>query len=94
VAVFPKPLDYALALRAISVPGVPGVAALSSDETEWRFTPDTPWTEGDFHLAIDTELEDVAGNRIGRAFGVDIFTEVTRQITTQTVSLPFRVGPP
>jgi hypothetical protein len=93
VVAFPRPLDYALALRTISVPGVTGIATLNSDETEWRFTPDAPWKQGDIHLAIDTALEDVAGNRIGRAFDVDTFTEVTRKITAQTVLLPFRVGP-
>jgi hypothetical protein len=37
-------------------------------------------------------LEDLAGNRVGRAFDVDLFQEVTAQIQRETVSIPFRIG--
>jgi hypothetical protein len=89
---FPRPLDYALALRTISVAGVAGAAQVSAEETEWRFTPKAPWSAGEFRLVIDTALEDVSGNRVGRAFDVDTFTEVSKKITSQTVTLVFRVG--
>ena len=40
----------------------------------------------------DTGLEDLAGNRIGQAFDIDVFERVTEHITTgTTVSLPFVV---
>lgn len=65
---FPKPLDYALLLRTLDVPGVRGTVALDRDETEWTFTPAEPWKTGAYKLSIDTTLEDLAGNRIGRLF--------------------------
>jgi hypothetical protein len=71
----PRPLDAALALRALSVwKGVaelPGEARLERDETRYVFTPDSPWTTGRYSLHADSVLEDVAGNRIGRPFDID-----------------------
>jgi hypothetical protein len=89
---FPRPLDYALLQHAITVDGVKGSVEVAPGETEWRFTPDAPWKPGDYRLTVNTKLEDLAGNRIGRAFDVDLFKEVTAQIQTETVSIPFRVG--
>lgn len=89
---FPRPLDYALINRAITVDGVKGKVEVAAGETEWRFTPDAPWRPGAYRLTVDTALEDLAGNRVGRAFDVDTFNEVTPTIQTETVSLPFNVG--
>lgn len=89
---FPRPLDYALLQRAISVDGVKGTVEVTRGETEWRFRPDTPWKESQYRFTVNTTLEDLAGNRVGRAFDVDKFEEVTGQIQTETVSIPFRVG--
>jgi hypothetical protein len=36
-------------------------------------------------------LEDLAGNRIGRPFDVDLFDRVTERITTETTTLPFEI---
>jgi hypothetical protein len=89
---FPRPLDYALLQRTISVAGVAGKIAIARNETEWRFTPDGLWKPGAYVLTVDTSLEDLAGNRVGRAFDVDTFHEVTQQIQTQSVSVHFRIG--
>jgi hypothetical protein len=64
----PKPLDYALLLRTLDVPGVRGTVDLGRDEMEWIFTPAEPWKIGAYKISVDTTLEDLAGNRIGRAF--------------------------
>lgn len=40
----------------------------------------------------DKDLEDLAGNSIGRVFEVDVFEKVERRPTPQAVCLPFRVG--
>ena len=48
---FPKPLDYALLQHEIEVTGVRSRGRqrpVERDETEWRFTPDQPWTAGDY----------------------------------------------
>jgi hypothetical protein len=68
VVKFPKPLDYALLQRTLEVVGVHGRVVVDREETEWSFTPSEPWKPGAYKLAIDTTLEDLAGNRIGRAF--------------------------
>ena len=89
---FPRPLDAALLERTITVGGVSGKVAVAQEETEWRFTPDTPWKAGGYQLSIDTTLEDVAGNRVGRPFDVDTFSEVTREIQVESVAVAFRIG--
>ncbi|RYD92330.1 MAG: hypothetical protein EOP61_25775, partial [Sphingomonadales bacterium] len=72
---FDRPLDHALAQRAISVTRdggrLSGRVALEDDERVWRFTPDQAWASGDYFIAVDGVLEDLAGNRPGKAFDVD-----------------------
>jgi hypothetical protein len=89
---FPEPLDYALLQHEISVsPEVPGTVAVGQNETEWRFTPQRPWTRGDFKIVIRTDLEDLAGNHILRPFDVDTFDPITRKVTAEVVTLPLRI---
>jgi hypothetical protein len=87
---FPEPLDYAMLQHAIEVRGVAGKVEVSQGETEWRFTPAQPWKPGDHELLIQSNLEDLAGNKVGRAFDVDIFDKVTRTVSRETVSMQFR----
>jgi hypothetical protein len=72
---FDRPLDAALAVRALSVwkggAELPGAARLEAAETRLAFTPDHPWTPGRYALRADPVLEDIAGNRIGRPFDID-----------------------
>ena len=46
---------------------------------------------GAYRLLIDTGIEDLSGNHIGQAFDLDKFQTVTKNIETQTISLPFEV---
>lgn len=87
---FGRPLDSALALRLITA-DVAGQARLRDGERRWEFVPKEPWTAGEHRLNIDVTLEDLAGNRVGRPFDVDVFNPVTRKITGETVVLPFRI---
>lgn len=89
---FPEPLDYALLQRLLAVDGVNGHRSIAAGEQEWRFIPEQPWQAGQYRVTIDTALEDLAGNRVGRVFDVDTFERVTSRITQRTVSLPFRIG--
>jgi hypothetical protein len=91
VLTFPEPLDYAMLQHAIEVRGVPGKVEVARNEQEWRFTPEQPWKTGEHHLTVHTALEDLAGNKVGRAFDVDVFEKVTRTVERETVSLPFRL---
>lgn len=96
---FPEPLDHALAERLIQVVAVSGgtrryvagTATLSDQERRLSFVPDQPWTAGAHELEIPTILEDLAGNKVGKVFDVDVFEEVTRTVTPDTVALPFAV---
>jgi hypothetical protein len=92
---FPEPLDHGLLRRALGVQraGAPveGEVTIEAAETRWRFTPRGGWTPGDYDLVALAFLEDLAGNRIGRAFEVDNFertdltTEPERTTRTFTV---------
>jgi len=92
---FQKPLDFALLQRMLTIEGssgsVPGTISVGRDETEWRFVPSAPWESGSYQLGINTELEDLAGNKVGEAFDVDTFQPVTKHIATATVSRPFQI---
>ncbi len=96
---FPEPLDRALSLRLISVIGpdgqpVKGSAELSHDQTDWQFKPEAFWQAGkEYRLLVGTDLEDLAGNGIGRPFEVDMTRPITSRVKTETVTLPFRIGP-
>jgi hypothetical protein len=65
---FPKPMDYALLERLLTIPGVPGTVSIDRAETRWTFIPNQPWRPGKYELKVDLALEDLAGNRIDRVF--------------------------
>lgn len=92
---FPKPMNDALLQRMLWVAtpqgNVDGTVSAAQQETQWRFVPRTPWKPGDYQLVVDTAIEDVAGNRIGQPFDVDVFEHVTQHIATKTISLPFTI---
>jgi hypothetical protein len=94
--IFPEPMDHALAQRLIRVAAEPqgiveGTVSLDDQERRWIFTPDTVWRRGRYQLIIQTTLEDLAGNNIGKPFEVDLFEGVGRRLSTTTVKLPFEI---
>jgi len=96
---FPRPLDFALLEHAITVRGpdgpISGQVAVENDEGQWRFTPAQPWRPGDYELGVDGALEDLAGNRIGRPFDVDLSGPPPRRIAPSlaggTATLRFHI---
>jgi len=92
---FPRPMNYALLLRMLQVASthgtVAGAVSIAQQETQWRFMPQTPWKTGGYRLIADTAIEDLAGNRIGQPFDIDVFDHVTQHITAASISLPFNV---
>lgn len=86
---FPVPMNYPLLQRMLQVPGIAGAISIARHETEWRYTPEQPWKPGTHQLVVDTGLEDLAGNKIGQPFDIDVFSRVTEHIETKTVSVPF-----
>jgi hypothetical protein len=93
---FPESLDRALLDRLISVTdatghSTQGQVTIRESETLWQFRPAIGWKAGDYAITVGTELEDLAGNSVARPFEVDASGPISRQIATETVSLPFRV---
>jgi hypothetical protein len=92
---FPSPLDHGLLRRALGVAraGAPvaGEISIGPGETRWLFTPRDPWAEGDYELVALSFLEDLAGNRIGRAFEVDEFERTDKTTEPEKFVREFRV---
>jgi len=70
---------------------ISGTIDVGRNESEWRFTPRQPWTAGNYRLVVDTSLEDLAGNKIGQPFDIDVFDKITERLTTATTSIPFEI---
>ena len=99
VVAFGRPMDHALAQRLIHVTRqsgelVEGKAAVEDQERRWTFVPGRSWKAGPYRLVVQTTIEDLAGNNIGKSFEVDLFEGVQRRITNSTVKLPFEVRGP
>jgi hypothetical protein len=93
---FSEPMDRALAERVIRVVNgsgepVGGKAGLEDQERRWNFVPIAPWHRGTYRIVIESTIEDLAGNNIGKPFEVDLFENVQRRVTNPTVRLPFEV---
>ena len=89
-------MDNALIQRVIHVTDasgkpVAGQIVLSDQERHWSFQPLGPWKPGQHQLVIQTTIEDLAGNNIGKQFDVDLFEGVQRRLTTSTVKLPLPI---
>jgi hypothetical protein len=92
----PTPLDHALLGRMVWVVDaagtkVPGALTVGGGERLLTFASRDRWLRGDYRLVIDTRLEDVCGNRVGRPFEVDVFDPVTPRIESKTVERAFQV---
>jgi hypothetical protein len=97
VLTFPEPMDHALAGRLIRVIDrfdqlVGGKVTLGEEERRWTLIPDGEWSRGDHHIVIQTTIEDLAGNNIGKPFEVDLVEPVQRQLTRSSVRVPFVVN--
>jgi sugar phosphate isomerase/epimerase/ribosomal protein L35AE/L33A len=86
---FEKPLDFALAGRLVRVAGSQATGKVAADGRSVAFAG--PWNPGDYTLTVDTRLEDPCGNRVGRAFEVDVFGPVTKTPPTATTERRFTV---
>ena len=96
-------LDAALLQRFIDVVDsrgqlVQGKVTIEEDERVWIFRPDQPWTAGKHSLEILKTLEDLAGNKIGRAFETDRVEQPAAATSgpeaSLTYTLPFTIAAP
>lgn len=93
---FAEPMDHALALRVIQIEDesgrrIVGKASLADEERRWMFAPEIDWRGGRYHIAVQTTIEDLAGNNIGKPFEVDLFEDIDRHLKIQMVRLPFEI---
>jgi hypothetical protein len=83
VVTFGAGLDRALLERALSVErgsqALHGTIIVKAGEAQVSFAPQVAWPPGDYTLVVQPELEDPAGNRIGRAFEARDPADDTRQ---------------
>lgn len=90
---FDRPIDNALATKFITITGtqgeVKGNATLTASNL-WRFTPDQPWPEDQYHVLVDPRLEDVAGNNFNNVFDIDLSKE-NRVHSTEPLKYPFSI---
>ena len=93
---FSEPLDEALLYRMIVVKNsgqavIEGTVTVDQEETGWHFKPNSTWMAGQYLLEVDTALEDLAGNKIGKLFDVDVFDKIDTTLRTPKVTIPFTV---
>jgi hypothetical protein len=67
--ILPKPLDWALLLRSITIASeggrlVNGRIEIDQGERRWSFAPILPWTAGAYSVRVASSLEDVCGNSL------------------------------
>jgi hypothetical protein len=93
VLMFPKPLDWALLWRTITIAsegGQPmdGRIAIDQGERRWSFTPTSPWTAGSYSVRIASSLEDVCGNSLLAAFDRPLRSagDLTSQLASRSMS--------
>lgn len=95
---FPEPLDHGLLLRAIGVrrdgQPVTGDVRVDEHETHWTLTPAQPWSAGRYELIALSFLEDLAGNRIGRAFEIISVKGPDDPSEQKVTSIPFEIATP
>ena len=96
-AAFEKPLDCALAERMLSVRDandkpVSVSVTVDASQTGVEIRPATKlWVAGKYQLVIDKRLEDVCGNRVGRAFEIDVLRPIPKGPQAEFEKLPFAV---
>jgi hypothetical protein len=78
---FGRPMEHALALRLITV-DAPGEARLEEGESVWVYRVRS--IQSEYAVTVDHRLEDLAGNRPGRPFDVDVFERVTKKPVAET----------
>ena len=96
VVSIPEPLDHALMRRAIGVENeagrrVDGEVEVGNWETRWTLTPSQPWVAGTYFLVVLSILEDLAGNKIGTPFEIDVFEQVDETTTGEQFRIPFEI---
>jgi hypothetical protein len=93
VLMFPRPLDWALLLRTITIAStdgklIDGRVAIDQCERRWTFTPTSPWAAGSYHVRVASSLEDVCGNSVAAAFDRPLRpgSDLSYEVATHSIS--------
>ena len=97
VVSFPEPLDHELLARALAIEDsrgrrLEGDVEITNWETRWSFSPARPWSAGAHSLVALSILEDLAGNRIGVPFEIDVFERIDEPTEQESYRISFDVG--
>jgi hypothetical protein len=88
-----EPMDYIGLQKALSVSGasgsIAGTMAIDRQETRWSFTPHKAWPAGEYRLMVDSALEDLAANKMGQLFDMDLAQG--ENLVVEDASVPFVV---
>ena len=92
---FPEPLDHALLGRMLTVAQADekplnGRVVLSDQDRRWTFVPAKRWEASAYHVTVDTELEDLAGNNMKHLFDVMPGDSASRGVEGATTAMSFR----
>jgi len=93
---FDKALDHAMLGHVLSVRDAAGrelggTVSIDEQEQRWSFAPRLPWQRGRYVVVVETTLEDLAGNSIGRPFEVDL-NKASPPGAPETVEIRFDVS--
>ncbi len=96
---FPEPLDHALLSRVLTVVDatgtkLSGIVATAQNERLWEFVPAADWTAGPHAVEVETILEDLAGNSLGRPFEVDETKSAVPGVARNLVRVEFTIASP
>ncbi len=74
---FSASLDFGLLKTGIWIENalgqpIEGEVEIGAEERSWSWVPTSPWKKGHYHLRIDEDLEDLAGNNLQRLFDTPI----------------------
>lgn len=73
---FQESLDYMLVKNAISInyrgADIAGRFSVHSRESGFSFVPMSPWQKGEYILAVEARMEDLAGNNLDKLFDMDL----------------------
>jgi hypothetical protein len=94
IVTFPRALDHAIIVRALSVEtadgrAVPGDVVFDTGDTRWAFTPGSAWIGGAHNIVAQSFLEDSEGNRIDQAF--EVYENSSYEPAPETFRIAFKI---
>ena len=95
---FEESLDHALLLRYLLVcdetgTPVPGEVKIINWETRFLLKPDNVWNPGNYSVVVNSRLEDLAGNRVGKVFDAETIEDIKKREGRSEVEIKFKVHP-